>query len=129
MNRERLDTYDARPKAMSNYLSNYGWHFNKHMCMFALEHLPKEISILDKDKVDSLLKTYGIKLNHNQLYDYIYVINYGMAMYFNSSIQNEKSLVLYLKDTIENSEEGLVFTKWYAEMCKLGIPIEWEDML
>ena len=27
------------------------------------------------------------------------------------------------------SEDGVIFTKWYSTMCRLGIPIEWEDMI
>ena len=27
------------------------------------------------------------------------------------------------------SEEGVIFTKWHSIMCRLGIPIEWEDMI
>lgn len=34
-----------------------------------------------------------------------------------------------VKDTIDKNKEGIIFTQWYASMCKLGIPIEWEDMI
>lgn len=50
-------------------------------------------------------------------------------MYFESSLPSEKYLILYLKDTIDSTEDGLIFTKWYSTMCKLGIPIDWEEML
>ena len=45
-----------------------------------------------------------------------------------AAITDEKQLALYVKDTME-SEEGVIFTKWYSTMCRLGIPIEWEDMI
>ena len=34
-----------------------------------------------------------------------------------------------VKDTIDKNKEGIIFTQWYASMCKLGIPIEWEDII
>lgn len=37
----------------------------KKMCQFALE---KFDNILNKDKIDSLLETYNITLEHNQIY-------------------------------------------------------------
>ncbi len=129
MSKERLDQYDVKPRGMINYLSHYGWHFNKNMCKFALKHLPKKINSFDKEKIDSLLQTYNITLENNQLYDYVYITNYAMSMYFGSSITNEKTLMLYVKDTIDKNEDGVIFTQWYASMCKLGTPIEWEDML
>lgn len=114
---------------MIEYLSHYGWHFNRKMCKFALQRLPKEISILDKNKVNSLLDTYNIKLENNQLYDHIYLTNYAMSVYFGSSITDEKHLMLFVKDTLDKQEDGTIFTIWYASMCKFGIPIDWEDML
>lgn len=125
---ESLDQYVERPREMTNYLSNYGWHFNKKMLNFALSHLPREVSYMDKDKIDSLLKTYNISLPKDSLYDYVYVANYCLSVYYRSAITDEKQLALYVKDTME-SEEGVIFTKWYSTMCRLGIPIEWEDMI
>lgn len=123
---ESLDQYEQKPKAMLNYLAFYGWHFNKKMCQFALE---KFDNILNKDKIDSLLETYNITLEHNQMYDYVYITNYLLSLYFKSSINDEKQLIFLVKDTIDKNKEGIIFTQWYASMCKLGIPIEWEDMI
>lgn len=129
MKRERLDQYDTRPSAMVNYLSHYGWHFSKNMCEFALKHLPKKVAVLDRDKIDSLLKTYGITLENNQLYDYVYVTNYCLSVQFGSAIPDDKHLAHFVKNEIDLNEDGMIFTKWYASMCKLGIPIDWKDML
>lgn len=34
--KQRLDTYDRIPPAMADYLSQYGWHFSKKMCLWAV---------------------------------------------------------------------------------------------
>lgn len=57
------------------------------------------------------------------------LLNYCMAMYLGSSIQDEKSLVQYVKDTLDADEKGTLFAQWYASMCRRGIPIEWADMI
>lgn len=100
------------------------------MCEFALKHLPRKVkNLLDKERTDIMLQTYDMTLENNQLYDYIYVINYVLSTYFEFSLSSEKYLILYLKDTIDSTEDGLIFTKWYSTMYKLGIPIDWKEML
>lgn len=114
---------------MDQYLSYYGWHFNKKMCKLALKYLPKQIEVVNKEKIDELLKSYSIQLENNYLYDYVYLFNYCLATYYDSSIDSESVLLTFIQDTLKVSEDGLIFTKWYAEMCHRGIPIEWEDVI
>lgn len=107
MRREPLDIRDRRPEEMEAYLSNFGWHFNKKMCEFAVSLMKKlnpstgkkeRIEPISKEKVDELLTRYGIKLENNALYDYVYVANMGKADYLKSSIPDEAHLALYIKD-------------------------------
>lgn len=120
-----LDSYEERPAAMNHYLFHYGWHFNKKMLKFALRNLPKKSEVYNKEKVDKLLETYNIEIK-DCLYDYIYVLNYAVSMYYGSSLTTEKQLALFVKDSLD--ADDLIFTKWYASMCRLGIPVNWEDM-
>lgn len=105
MRREPLDIRDRRPEEMEAYLSNFGWHFNKKMCEFAVSLMKKlnpstgkkeRIEPISKEKVDELLTRYGIKLENNALYDYVYVANMGKADYLKSSIPDEAHLALYI---------------------------------
>ena len=84
MRREPLDIRDRRPEEMEAYLSHFGWHFNKKMCEFAVSLMKKmnpstgkkeRIEPISKEKVDELLTRYGIKLENNVLYDYVYWAN------------------------------------------------------
>ena len=36
---DRLDYYDILPEGMDAYLSNYGWHFSKKMCEWAVSNM------------------------------------------------------------------------------------------
>lgn len=134
MIRASLDQYDQRPQDMIKYLSNYGWHFTRKMCDFATSKMVKDgkrLNVLDKSKVDTILKNAGITLENNQLYDYVYVANMAYADFYGSSIVNDSQLAKYIKDVIEDEDgyDGLVFNRWYADMCKLGIAIDWEEMV
>ena len=48
-----------------------------------------------------------------------------------SSIEDELHLARYIKNVIDDPDgyDGMVFTHWYADMCKKGIPIDWEKMI
>lgn len=127
-------------KEMEAYLSNFGWHFNKKMCEFAVSLMKKlnpstgkkeRIEPISKEKVDELLTRYGIKLENNALYDYVYVANMGKADYLKSSIPDEAHLALYIKDTIDDPDapDGATMRRWYATMIAAGEPIEWDEML
>lgn len=131
---ESLDSYDIRPRAMTQYLRHYGWHFNNAMLNFALSKMTSHgqaLSPLTKDKVDTLLNTYNITIQNNELYDYVYVANMCKADFIGSSITDEQHLALYIKDVIDDEDgyNGIVFTRWYADMCKKGIPIDWGAMM
>lgn len=129
-----LDIYDKRPEAMVNYLSHYGWHFNKKMCEFAISKMKKDgkkLSPIYKEKVEELLKAYDIELDNDVLYDAVYVANMAKADFYGSSISDEKHLVLFIKDYIDDEDgyDGIVFSRYYIDTVKKGIPIDWEDML
>lgn len=124
--KEDFTIYDVKPEAFVNYLRYYGEHFNKKLCEFACKQLPKHD--YSKEKLDILLQSHGVEIKNAKLYDYVYVANWCKSMFYGSSITDEKRFVLFIKDIFEK-EPDLVFNRWYADMAKQGIPIEWEDMI
>ena len=127
--REPLDNYDILPEAMETYLRYYGRHFNKKLCDFAVSKMrvksnssryTEAIKPMNKEEVDT-----------NVLYEYMYVANMCKADYLHSSIEDNKHLCLFIKDTIDDVDapDGVTFNRWYATMCRSGEPIEWEEML
>ena len=127
----RLDFYDDRPTSMKNYLKYYGEHFNKKLCEFAVSKMKHGKPVVKKEQVDDILNKYGVKLERNELCDYVYVYNMGYNDFLGSSIIDERHLALYIKDVIDDKDgyDGIVFNRWYADMVVQGIPIEWEEML
>ena len=48
-----------------------------------------------------------------------------------SSIADEHHMALYIKDVVDDVDapDGLIFNRWYADMCYKGIAIPWYDMI
>lgn len=131
MIRTSLNIYDDRPTAMKRYLKYYGQHFNKKLCQFAISKMDHGKAPIPKEQVDNILNKNNIELENNVLYDYVYVYNMGNNDFMGSSIIDEKHLVLYVKDVIDDEDgyDGIVFNRWYADTVTQGIPIEWDEML
>ena len=129
--RTSLDIYDDRPLSMKRYLKYYGQHFNRKLCNFAVSKMDHGKSPIGKEKIDEILQKNSVKLENNELYDYVYVYNMGNNDFMGSSIIDEKHLALYVKDVIDDKDgyDGIVFNRWYADTVTQGIPIEWDDML
>lgn len=138
MQRVNFTHFDEFPEDMLIYMRNYGPHFNKKLYEFAVSHMTmlvngKEVKVkpYTREEVNKILESYGVELKKNQLYDAAYVACMCKADFLNSSIIDEHHVALYIKDVIDDVDapDGLVFNRWYADMCYCGIAIDWEYML
>lgn len=119
---------------MINYLRYNGPHFNKKLVDFATSNMKDKngkLTPYTKEQVDNMLSVAGIKLENNQLYDYVFVANMAKADYYGSSIIDTIRLAKYIKDVIDDVDgyDGIAFNRWYADMCRKGIVINWEEMI
>lgn len=128
------------PSGMRSYLRNYGYHFSKRANDYACSKLRKHnaatgkmeaIEPYTKEQVDELLTKNNIKLEQNEGYDYVYVANLAKATLYKSSIPDEKTLALHIKDTVDNPllPCGNIFRRWLVDCDFRGIGIEWDDLL
>lgn len=138
MERRRLTDFDEYPRAMRIYMRNYGPHFNRKLCDFATSLMTviqngKEVPLkpITKEEAETILQTHNIKLENNQLYDFVYTINMAASDYLGSSIPDEQHLAYYVKDVIDDVDavDGLLFNRFYADTCYKGIAIDWEEVL
>ena len=134
----RLDCREKFPAGMEEYLSHYGWHFSKAMCMWASSRMYKGsnkereyIEPYDSEQLDALMKQYNIKLENAKGYDDVYIANMCKADFLGDSIKTEEDLVKYVKDVIDDADayEGMPFTRFYADCIGSGTPIPWEKVL
>lgn len=124
--KEDFTKYDIKPEGFINYLRYYGQHFNKKLCEFACSQLSN--NDYNKEKVDKLLKSNNLTIKNAKLEDAVYIANWCKSTFYGSSIADEKHLALFIKDIFEKESE-LIFNRWYADIAKQGIPIEWENMI
>lgn len=133
-----LTQYDIKPEAMVNYLRYNGPHFNEKLCEFAVSLMSKKsgttltpITPFSKKEVDDIIARSGVTIKGGQLYDYVFVANMCKADFLGSSISDNNRLALYIKDVLDDDDayDGIVFNRWYADMCRKGIVIDWGAMM
>ena len=133
-----LTQFDIKPEAMINYLRYNGPHFNHKLCDFAVSLMKKKVgSVLtpihkmEKDEVDRILKESNVTVKGGQLYDYVFVANMCKADLYGSSITDNLHMAKYIMDVLDDDDayDGIVFNRWYADMCRKGIVIDWEEMI
>lgn len=138
-NRENFTAYETMPTALAVYLSQYGPHFNKACCKFAVSLMYKvddndrEVAIepYTKEDVIGIMNTYGVKSKYAQLEDITYVANMCKADYLNGSVPSEQHLAKYVKEALDDPDgaDGLIFNRWIADMKWLGIAIPWDEFI
>lgn len=131
----RLDYYDILPAGMDAYLSNYGWHFSKPMCEWAVSKMRDRngnpVTMKTKEEVDAILKRNNIEIENDHGYDKVFVMHMGLADYFGSSVVDEAHLAKYVKDVLDDEDgyEGVALTRFLADCNAKGLPIIWQDVI
>ena len=130
------DMYDnIQTPTKEMYLAENGWHFNKKACEYAVQYLKdrnnKPIKPIGKEEVDEMLKKYGVNLEKNKGWDYVYTANMAKSDMDGSSLADEKHLAMYVKDVIDDPDaaDGEVMACWYVKMLRRRIPVDWEMFL
>lgn len=137
MYHKKMGSYDEIPEGMKLYINNYGCHFNKKLCKEAVSRMYRDdddgddIKPYNKEQVDRLLESNGIKLERGKLYDAVYVANMCVYDFLGRSVPDEKHLAMFIKDMIDDpdAEDGFVFNRWYADTMFMDEPVEWEEMV
>lgn len=138
MYEKKMGSYDETPEGMKIYVNNYGCHFSKKLCeeavsrMYTKQSGNKEyIKPYTKEQVDTMLRSYGVKVERNKLYDAVYVANMCKADFLGKSVPDEAHLAMYVRDVLDDSdaEEGFVFNRFIADCYFMNNPIEWEDII
>lgn len=122
-------------KAYKKYLKLYGPHFTKALCEFAVGLMSKSdgpIKAITKQEIDEKLKQLNIKIEYNQLHDYVYVANMCKADFLGKSVPNDDAhLCMYVKDVIDDPDgyDGQVFFRWLSDVKHMGIPVDWSQFV
>lgn len=89
------------------------------------------IQVTPKENIQQLFKAHNITVDNCVGYDVMFVYHMAKSDFLGSSLADEKSLVKYVKDYIDDPDgyDGLPMTRFYADCIGSGTPIMWEDML
>lgn len=135
-----LDLYNELPREMRVYLRNNGWHFNKKSVESAIKKMKRlnpatnkmeRIESVSKEQIEELLQKYGIKIEDNVGYDFVYYFHQGKADLYKSSISDEKALCQYVADMINDPDlkGGNALRHYLVDLDAKGEGAEWEDWL
>jgi len=122
-------------KAFLKYQKLYGPHFTKDLCEFVVKQMEDKngpITPFDKKTIEQKLAQQNIKLEHDMLYDAVYVANMCKADFLGKSVPNDDyHLCLYIKDVIDDPDgyDGQPFFRWLADVEALGIVIDWSEFV
>lgn len=122
-------------KAYKKYLRLYGPHFTKALCDFAVSKMEKmdgPIKPITKQEIDDKLKLHNVKLEYNEMYDYVYVANMCKADFLGKSVPNDDAhLCMYVKDVIDDPDgyDGQVFFRWLSDVKHTGVSIDWSEFV
>ena len=130
--------YDI-PEDMKTYLSYYGMNLSKKLYEFAVSNMRREsadgkmerVKPMTADELKSLLSKHKIEIEHNDLYNALYLAAMVKADYWGSSIEDEEHLAKYIEDTLcdVDAAEGQVLARYLADCSVGGCIIYWEDMI
>ena len=124
-----------QPKGYAAYMSNYGEHFSKAMCEWAVSMMRDKdgnpVAFKGKESVEEILKRHGVVLENDKVYDKVYVMHMALADFMGGSIEDEAHLAKYVKDLLDDPDgyDGQVFNRFVMDCMGVGMPILWEDMM
>ena len=127
--------YDNRQTDKEIYIAENGWHFNKKACDYAVQYLTgkdgKPIKPLSKEDVDAMLTKYGMRLEKNKGWDYVYAANMAKSDMEGSPLSDEKSQAMYVKILIDDPDaaDGEIMACWYVKMLFRHEPVDWGAFL
>lgn len=90
--------------------------------------LNKALEPITREQLDNMMKQSNAHLtNNDNSYDAVFVANMCKADYLGSSVPDGLHLCLYVKDVIDDVDgyDGIAFNRWYADMCRKGIQVDW----
>lgn len=122
-------------KAYKKYLKLYGPHFTKALCDFAVSKMEKmdgPIKPITKQEIDDKLKLHNVKLEYNEMYDYVYVANMCKADFLGKSVPNDDAhLCMYIKDVIDDPDgyDGQVFFRWLSDVKHTDVSVDWSEFV
>lgn len=134
-----LDLLDLTPEAYREYKKRNGRHFTKELCEWAVSRMTRKdekgneyrIKPMEREEVERILGDYDIRLRHNQGFDHVFAANMCKADYLGDSVPDMEHLARYVRNVIDDPDgyDGIVFCRWFADMCEKKVEVPWEEFV
>lgn len=85
-----------------------------------------------KEEIEQKLNAFGIKLEYNKLYDFVYVANMCKADFLGDAVPNDdQHLCMYIKKVVDDPDgyDGQIFNRWLSDMKGMRIPVDWSEFV
>ena len=131
----RLDDYEIHPEGMDEYLANYGYHFSKKLCEWAISKMTdrngNKVNMRSKQDIDTMLHNFGMEIKNDKGYDVVFVYHMAMSDFLGSSISNELGCMKYAKDVLDDVDgyPGIALSRFIADCNGKDEPISWINMI
>lgn len=122
-------------RLFKKYQKLYGPHFTKELCKFAISLMETEngpIKPFTKEEIEQKLNSFGIRLEYNKLYDFVYVANMCKADFLGDAVPNDdQHLCMYIKKVVDDPDgyDGQIFNRWLSDMKGMRIPVDWSEFV
>lgn len=122
-------------RSYKKYQKLYGPHFTKDLCNFAVSLMEDQngpIQPFTKQEIEDKLNAFGIKLEYNKLYDFVYVANMCKADFLGKAVPNDdQKLCQFIKAVIDDPDgyDGQVFYRWLSDVEGMHIPVDWSEFV
>lgn len=122
-------------RLFKKYQKLYGPHFTKELCKFAVSLMETKngpIKPFTKEEIEQKLNSFGIKLEYNKLYDFVYVANMCKADFLGDAVPNDdQHLCMYIKKVVDDPDgyDGQIFNRWLSDMKGMRIPVDWSEFV
>lgn len=121
------------PDDARQYMKAHGPHFSKKLCEYAVskmenKHGNKHFTV---DEVESKLKAHNIPFDENDAYDAVYAFNMYYSDFYPDAMPDEKSLCNAVNCILNDPDgyPGMLFVRWFADVCAKGTPIRFERFI
>lgn len=121
------------------YMEKYGPHFSKAMYEMAASEMYKINASGNKEYMKPMtaeefwqvMRKHNVQPKSEHMYDALYVMSMAMADFMGSSLPDEKSVAMYVKDYVDDPDapEGFIFGRFLSDMELAEKCIDWEKML
>ena len=131
----RLDDYEIHPEGMDEYLANYGYHFSKKLCEWAISKMTdrngNKVNMRSKQDIDTMLHNFGMEIKNDKGYDVVFVYHMAMSDFLGSSISNELGCMKYANDVLDDVDgyPGIALSRFIADCNGKDEPISWINMI